>query len=154
MNCLKLLKKHKDKIPSNPVGFITVRSTGLSFMPQALSRSADSKESVIHFECYPITRDYKSAWFSVILSALFTQFLFASSISCSEVNIRNAKGHCHLLHCEKHERMPRHFFTAPPAETISLHLPFFFFLSFDETTKSIWNKVQVLWRINGRPVIL
>ena len=131
--------ENKDKIPSNPCGFFYNRCNGApawAYVSSTFEIQTDSKRVRNSLRMLsPVTAIIKSAWFSVILSALFTKYLpavFRSSTSQFFWEVP------HLLHCQKIRKMPRPFITAPLQKLFSLHLPFFFSsLSFE------WNKIHL-----------
>ena len=149
---LKHPTKYKDKIPANPCGFLYNRCNGApawAYVSSTFEIQTDSKRVRNSLRMLsPITSIIKSAWFSVILSALFIQFLLAEFRSNKLTHLwRIAR----LLHCEKHlnacyapsspQPCRDHF----PCTYLFSSLPFL-----SNETKSIWNKVQRR-RINGRP---
>ena len=95
--------ENKDKIPSNPCGFFYNRCNGApawAYVSSTFEIQTDSKRVRNSLRMLShITSIIKSAWFSVILSALFIQFLLAEFRSNKLTHLwRIAR----LLHCEKH----------------------------------------------------
>ena len=137
--------ENKDKIPSNPCGFFYNRCNGApawAYVSSTFEIQTDSKRVRNSLRMLShITSIIKSAWFSVILSALFIQFLLAVFRSSKHIRIF-CKAPSSVTLRETYERMSRPFITAPLQRLYSLHLTYFFFSPFlSNEAKSIWNKV-------------
>ena len=121
----------KDKIPSNPCGFFYNRCNGApawAYVSSTFEIQTDSKRVRNSLRMLsPVTAIIKSAWFSVILSALFIQFLLAEF--CSSKHIRNFLQGTLICYSARNiwtHVTPLHHRT--PAETI-FSAPHFFLLS-------------------------
>ena len=118
----------KDKIPSNPCGFFYNRCNGApawAYVSSTFEIQTDSKRVRNSLRMLShITSIIKSAWFSVILSALFIQFLLAEFCSSKHIRKLFAK-RPHLLQCEKHLNACHALHHRTPAATM-LSAQFFF----------------------------
>ena len=142
---LKHPTKYKDKIPANPCGFLYNRCNGApawAYVSSTFEIQTDSKRVRNSLRMLShITSIIKSAWFSVILSALFIQFLLAVFRSNKLTHFWRLAV---LLHCDKHLNACHTPSSPHPCRDI-FSAPNLFFSSlpfFRMKAKSIWNKAQ------------